>query len=293
MATSNRSKVIAKARTQVGYQRKANRWNKYAAEVAPGLQGAAYCGIFVQWCISKALGVNVGTVCNIAYVPSIESWARQHGAWKTSGQKAGDLVVFGFGKSSGQHVGFAWPDPKGSGPRSVEGNTTGGTRGSQANGGGVHVRYRRRSQIRGWVDLDKLIAAAGGSKATSASKPAVTKDGKLVADGRLGTGTVKVLQKRLGVKADGRAGKDTWVALAKAVGGKTDGIMNQQSHKATALGNGVVPKYWSYKGPHSTGDSVVAALQKALGISKDGVWFEGTTKALQKKLNADPKWLTR
>ena len=30
---------------------------------------------------------------------------------------------------------------------------------------------------------------------------------------------------------------------------------------------------------------MVVALQKRVGVTADGVWFEGTTKALQKALN--------
>lgn len=37
-------------------------------------------------------------------------------------------------------------------------------------------------------------------------------------DGRLGTATVKALQKVLGVAQDGGAGADTWKALQKRLG---------------------------------------------------------------------------
>lgn len=172
---SDRDSVIAKARSQVGYQRKPSRWNVYARDVYPTVQSQAYCGVFAAWVIIMATGADVRKVCWMPFVPSIESWARKNGAWKTSGQKDGDLVVFGFGKSSAQHVGFAWRDENAKTYRSIEGNTSPGNAGSQGNGGGVHVRYRSRSQIRGWVDLDKLLAAAGRKPSVStggASVPA-------------------------------------------------------------------------------------------------------------------------
>lgn len=241
---SDRSSVIAKARSQVGYQRKPSRWNKYAAEVYPTVQNQAYCGVFAAWVIVKATGADVRKVCWLPFVPSIEAWARKHGAWKTSGQKDGDLVVFGFGKSSAQHVGFSWRDEESSSYRSVEGNTSSGNRGSQGNGGGVHVRYRSRSQIRGWVDLDKMIAAAGGAKTSSPStnvwdtsarvkgmSKAEVKSvqallvgagysvGKSGVDGSYKGDTVdavKKAQKAFGVTVDGVAGPDTLAALKKA-----------------------------------------------------------------------------
>lgn len=175
---SDRNDVIRVARAEVGYQRKPSRWNKYASEAYPTVQSQPYCGIFAAWVMIKATGLDVRKVCWLPYVPSIEAWARKNGAWKTSGQKDGDLVVFGFGKSSAQHVGFAWRDEKSKSYRSVEGNTSPGNAGSQGNGGGVHVRYRSRSQIRGWVDLDKLLAAAGRKPSVPSGGASVPKPSK-------------------------------------------------------------------------------------------------------------------
>ena len=110
-------------------------------------------------------------------------------------------------------------------------------------------------------------------------------NGKLTEDGRLGTATIKVLQKRLGVTQDGRAGEDTWRALQKLLGTVVDGAVSHQSYRATELGNGVVPRAWRFTGRGSKGSKMVVALQKKVGVKADGVWFEGTTKALQKALN--------
>ena len=129
------------------------------------------------------------------------------------------------------------------------------------------------------------VASGGASKpAAKPSKPAVS-NGKLTEDGRLGTATVKALQKRLGVTQDGRAGEDTWKALQKLLGTVVDGAVSHQSYRATELGNGVVPRAWRFTGRGSKGSKMVVALQKKVGVKADGVWFEGTTKALQKALN--------
>ena len=126
---------------------------------------------------------------------------------------------------------------------------------------------------------------AGGASAPRPSKPAVTKGGKLVEDGRLGTATVKVLQKRLGVTQDGRAGEDTWKALQKLLGTVVDGAVSHQSYRATELGNGVVPRAWRFTGRGSKGSKMVVALQKRVGVKADGIWYQGTTSALQRAIN--------
>ena len=126
---------------------------------------------------------------------------------------------------------------------------------------------------------------SGGGATVPAPKPAVS-GGKLTVDGRLGTATVKALQKRLGVAQDGRAGEDTWKALQRLLGTPADGAVSHQSYRATELGNGVVPRAWRFTGRGSKGSKMVVALQKKVGVKADGVWFEGTTKALQKAINS-------
>ena len=141
------------------------------------------------------------------------------------------------------------------------------------------------------VRLDRLargkstpsIPADGTS--VPATKPA---SGKLAVDGRLGTATVKALQKVLGVAQDGRAGADTWKALQRHVGAPyVDGIISRQSYRATELGNGIVAgKSWGYTGRGSKGSQTIVLLQKRLGVTADGIVGAGTVKALQRALNA-------
>ena len=139
--------------------------------------------------------------------------------------------------------------------------------------------------------LDKLargkqpVAVKPSKPAAKPSKPAVS-NGKLTEDGRLGTATVKVLQKRLGVTQDGRAGEDTWRALQKLLGTVVDGAVSHQSYRATELGNGVVPRAWRFTGRGSKGSKMVVALQKRVGVKADGIWYQSTTSALQRALNS-------
>ena len=134
--------------------------------------------------------------------------------------------------------------------------------------------------------VDKL--ARTGEAVVDPGKPAAKPkpSGKIAEDGRLGTATVKALQKRLGVAQDGRAGEDTWKALQRLLGTPADGAVSHQSYRATELGNGVVPRAWRFTGRGSKGSKMVAALQKRVGVKADGIWYQGTTKALQKAINS-------
>ena len=139
----------------------------------------------------------------------------------------------------------------------------------------------------------KPSVPSGGTSAPKPSKPAVTKDGKLVEDGRWGTATTKRLQKLLGVEQDGRMGPLTWKAVQRHLnkvrdsGITVDGLIENQSYKHSELGNGISPNGWQFTGRRSKGSKTIRGIQRRVGVKDvDGVLFEGTTKALQKALNA-------
>ena len=142
--------------------------------------------------------------------------------------------------------------------------------------------------------LDAVDKAARTGKAIApspgTSKPA-PKPKKVDEDGRLGRETVKALQGILGVTQDGRAGTNTWKALQTLLGTTVDGFVSHQSYAAKELGNGVVPGAWRHTGRGSKGSKMVKALQKKLGVKADGIWYESTTAALQRAINAGAGWL--
>lgn len=152
-------RAIDLARAEVGYKEGKRNWTKYSRDDFPTVQNQAWCGSFVGWIYHRA-GFAIGAYVWVPYVPYVENWAKKNGFWKTNRAKAGDLTIYGFGKSSGQHIGIAWPDESTGGDsyRAIEGNTSSGNSGSQVNGDGVYVRYRKRSTIRGWVDMEKALA---------------------------------------------------------------------------------------------------------------------------------------
>ena len=135
-------------------------------------------------------------------------------------------------------------------------------------------------------------APSPGASAPTPSKPAVV-GGKLTVDGRWGRETSKALQRFLKGKGhavgkiDGRMGPKSWRALQEYLRAPyKDGKISRQSYRHTELGNGISPNGWEYTGRKSRGSQAIELLQKWAGASVDGVLYEGTTKAVQRKLNA-------
>lgn len=134
-------------------------------------------------------------------------------------------------------------------------------------------------------------AVSKGGASAPAPKPATP--GKLVEDGRWGTATTSALQRLLNsktgskLKIDGRTGPETWKALQRHLGHPVvDGLIEHQSYKPEELGNGISPNGWRYTGRKSKGSKTMRRLQARVGVAQDGVVYEGTTKALQRAINA-------
>lgn len=147
--------------------------------------------------------------------------------------------------------------------------------------------------------LDRLARGVkpgvpGGGATVPAPKPKpAVKDGKLVVDGRWGVATSKALQRFLKGKGhavgkiDGRMGPKSWRALQEYLRAPyKDGKISRQSYRHTELGNGISPNGWEYTGRKSKGSQTIELLQKRAGASVDGVLYEGTTKAVQRAINA-------
>ena len=108
-----------------------NTWLRMA-----GIGPAPWCGCFCNACLVAA---GFPSQPWIRYCPWVEGKAKSgEGGWSwhsMGNAKPGDLILYGAG--SAQHVGLY----VGNGV-TIEGNTSPGTGGSQANGGGVYVRRR-------------------------------------------------------------------------------------------------------------------------------------------------------
>lgn len=136
------------------------------------------------------------------------------------------------------------------------------------------------------------VSGPVGGTSVPVVKPAPkSSSGKLKVDGRFGHASVRALQEWLneehdaGLVVDGKAGHSTWTALQHALGTPADGKVSNQSYRASELGNGIT-QGWDYDGRGASGSTMVRALQKRVGVKADGIWYEGTTAALQRALNA-------
>lgn len=234
---------------EVGQNNHGPQVKKFLAEV--GLpEGYAWCDAFVSYEAHAAAGRRLPI--ESASVAVTFAKARELG-WDVSGPARGDLVLFDF-DGDGQaddHIGIVisagtfgrvwWK------LNTVEGNTSSGRAGSQADGGGVYVRTRivRRSSVR-FVRIPgvapklrkiQVTIVGDGKNLAKAFKnpnrptlkkgtrgPAVRKLQKLLAkhgarvtiDGQFGqrtTASVRAFQKRSGLKADGVVGAKTWSKL--------------------------------------------------------------------------------
>ena len=131
-----------------------------------------------------------------------------------------------------------------------------------------------------------------GSVPAPSADSSVKPDEDVVVDGRFGHDTVEAFQDYLisqGISvgregSDGKAGHDFWKGLQTWLGTPVDGKVSNQSYKAEEIGNGIT-QGWDYDGRGAKGSKMVKALQKKVGVKADGIWFEGTTAAVQRYLN--------
>jgi hypothetical protein len=111
-----------------------------------GLDGYAWCAMFVSYCLSKQ-----GFYFKQAYVPYIVENARRNRdkTFITTNPQPGHMVCFDWDYDyTYDHIGFFshWINKPAGVFATVEGNTSGDNTGSQSNGGGVHKRIDRSTK---------------------------------------------------------------------------------------------------------------------------------------------------
>ena len=224
MATSkNDPRILAAINTAMNWERaqvgKATARSVWAIAYPQWTDsGYAWCGGF-QVAAYKQAGVDLMKCAWWFYTPYVKNFAQKIGAWKTSNPNYGDMPEFDWTLDGViDHIGAAWPDPNTASYRSVEGNTSRGTAGSQSNGGGAWVRYRTKPTLRGWVDMRTVLAWMidtgkwkPGTAPITSSKPHVTqtltktdKQYMLDVDGVRGSATNSRWQQVMGTPIDGR-----------------------------------------------------------------------------------------
>ena len=266
--------------------------------------GYAWCGGF-QVAAFKQAGVDLMKCCWWFYTPYIRNFAIKIGAWKTSGQNYGDNVLFDWSLDGViDHVGAAYPDPNAVSFRSVEGNTSRGTAGSQSNGGGAWVRYRSKPALRGWVDMRAVLAWMidtgkwdPGTAPITPSKPHVTqtltktdRQYMLDVDGSRGATTNSRWQQVMGTPIDGRIDRPSTCVKAtqKWLNGAAGGHIRNLTGKTRLVVDG-------YYGPATIkvlqfvlfNWYAQAVLGQSINVARDCDGIEGaqTVKLLQHALN--------
>lgn len=250
--------VITEALKHVGYKETGNNITMFGKWY--GMNGAAWCAMFVSYCMNKAgagaLIKGAQTAKGSAVVSGFVKHAKKHKWEKVAPANAhlGDIVIFDFpGGYETDHVGFIRANSKGKNIYTIEGNTSSGT-GSQSNGGGVYKRTRSFGVVHSiWrppydPETPAVIPVAPNNVAPEIIEPVVATPAPEVspisveniepgdvrfffARGSKGA-EVKKAQAKLGITADGIFGQIT-EAHVKAFqikkGIKPTGILNTET----------------------------------------------------------------
>lgn len=158
--------VLTRAFAEVGYAEKPVNQTKYGAFF--GMQGAQWCGLFVQWIWAQA-GWKVGKdFPHTYYTPAgVAGWAKTHRIKKTGTPKPGDQLFFDFPNDlldRVSHTGF-FVGVVGKGVHrkwiTIEGNTSGPKKISSdpRNGGEVAVSARDPKLVVCWAEVPYAPAA--------------------------------------------------------------------------------------------------------------------------------------
>lgn len=289
MMAGTAADVLRIAAAEIGYSRwndpaqgtKYGRW--YAEQTKSpyfGTNGVPYCAMFVSWVFAQAKASAAGLPG--AYCPTMLGAGKATGkAVATVNAQPGDIVCFDFTKSGiTGHVGIVEKNT-GTYLVTIEGNTSSGTAGSQANGGVVARRSRAYGYVAGIIRPDWTAQATKPTQTPTQSTTGAAQAGvSLLVDGWVGPATIKALQARLGTPVDGlisgqasanRIYLPAVTAIAYGGGGSLMVAALQARLGATPDG---------YLGPQT-----VKAWQRRLGATSDGYLGRDTGRAIQRHLN--------
>ena len=147
-----RDRVLSIAAAEIGTKEDPAGSNRVKYGAWFGLNGYAWCMMFVQWVFARAgLPLPVHT----ASCTELANYARTHGQWVTSGYKPGDILFLHWNKSAAatEHTGIV-EAIHATYVTTIEGNTS---LTSQDNGGAVMRRNRAYANITGayrpWYNL--------------------------------------------------------------------------------------------------------------------------------------------
>lgn len=273
MATVN--DVLNVARNEIGYKEGHNNNNKYGVEY--GMNNQPWCVIFIWWIFNHASAGNLFYGGNrVALCSTLYNYHNGLGqAVGTTGAhlRAGDIVFFDFSgrKRDTNHVGIVESVQNSSTIITIEGNTSSGAAGSQANGDGVYRRTRSTKYV------SRAYRPAYEAGAVTPSTPSI--------DYRVER--IKSLQRALNARGYATGGVDGIIG-AKTRNAMTRGIVKKGSRnqcvswvqqRLCELGYGVGNSGVDGIFGQATKNAVLA-FQKSRGLSADGVVGYNTYMAL-------------
>jgi hypothetical protein len=134
--------------------------NKTEFGVWFGVNGVAWCNIFVSYCFaigSKYIIVNnfkgghgagIWADKGCAYVPTTEAWLRATGMWiGRVTPMPGDIAIYNWNGGEADHIGIVSKNLGGGAFEAIEGNTSAG---NLSNGGEVMRTKRNLTQVNGF-----------------------------------------------------------------------------------------------------------------------------------------------
>ena len=145
--------VVEIAKAELGYQEKGNNDTKYGKWY--GLNNNPWCAMFVSWCFDQAgRGKEVAASGKKGFAScdaGLKWFAKKNKLVPVGEAQPGDLVFFQFDDDAQpDHVGIVIRNAtKRKSLVCIEGNTSSGKTGSQANGDGVYKRVRSYSLVMG------------------------------------------------------------------------------------------------------------------------------------------------
>ena len=152
--------ALTEAAKYIGIKEEPPSSNKTPFGVWFGVDGVAWCNIFVSYCFAKGAnyiiasnfagghgaGIYAGKGCS--YVPTTEAWLRATGMWL--GRVAplpGDIVIYNWDGGEPDHIGIVSKYIGNGDFEAIEGNTSVG---DDSNGGEVMRRVRNLTQVDGF-----------------------------------------------------------------------------------------------------------------------------------------------
>lgn len=286
MTTEKRNKVLLTARAELGATENPLNSNKTKYGQWYGLNGYAWCAMFVSWCFDKS-GTPLGYVDDakgFRYCPSAYLY------WKNSNQltktpQPGDIVLFDWeGDGRSDHTGIFVKDNGDGTFTAIEGNTS---LGNNSNGGQVMERKRYFASVKAFVSPkcyngEPWVAPAvefergdRGAEVADFQKKLHSLGYLITVDGDFGPETQKFVKQFQLAQGQAETGKVTAVLI-----GMMDEALRIKNAPPSQLTSG------SFLNPGSSG-MAVRILQEALNnngaapkITADGVYGPATKKAV-------------